>query len=51
MRRFHGHIAVDDLAASIAFASTLFGQAPTEHRADQAKWMLDDPRVNVAIST
>ncbi|WP_323001947.1 ArsI/CadI family heavy metal resistance metalloenzyme [Denitromonas sp.] len=51
MKRFHAHIAVDDLAASIAFYSKLFGQAPTKHKADYAKWMLDDPRVNFAIST
>lgn len=51
MKRFHAHIAVEDLAASIAFYSALFGQAPTKHQADYAKWMLDDPRVNFAIST
>lgn len=50
MKRFHAHIAVDDLAKSIDFYSKLFGQAPTLERSDYAKWMLDDPRVNFAIS-
>jgi hypothetical protein len=50
MKRFHAHVAVDDLASSIAFYSRLFGQAPSKERADYAKWMLEDPRVNFAIS-
>ena len=50
MKRFHVHIAVNDLAASIAFYSKLFGQAPTKVQPDYAKWMLEDPRVNFAIS-
>lgn len=51
MKRFHVHVAVDDLVASSAFYSKLFGQPPTKERADYAKWMLDDPRGNFAISS
>jgi len=54
MKRFHVHIAVSDLAASVDFVdfySRLFGQAPSKQQPDYAKWMLDDPRVNFAIST
>jgi len=50
MKRFHVHVAVQDLAASISFYSTLFGVEPTVVKDDYAKWMLDDPRVNFAIS-
>ncbi len=50
MKRLHVHVAVDDLAASTRFYSTLFGTAPSVTRADYVKWMLDDPRVNFAIS-
>lgn len=50
MKRFHVHLAVNDLAESIGFYSALFGQAPTRQRSDYAKWMLDDPRINFAIS-
>jgi catechol 2,3-dioxygenase-like lactoylglutathione lyase family enzyme len=50
MKRFHVHLAVDDLEASIAFYSRLFGQGPSRREADYAKWMLDDPRVNFALS-
>lgn len=50
MKRLHVHIGVDDLDHSIAFYSTLFGAAPTVAKADYAKWMLEDPRVNFAIS-
>lgn len=50
MKRLHLHVAVDDLAASIRFYSTLFAAAPTVIKDDYAKWMLDDPRVNFAIS-
>ncbi len=50
MKRLHVHVAVDDLAASIKFYSTLFAAEPTVTKADYAKWMLDDPRVNFAIS-
>jgi catechol 2,3-dioxygenase-like lactoylglutathione lyase family enzyme len=50
MKRLHIHVGVQDLDRSIAFYSTLFGAAPTVAKADYAKWMLDDPRVNFAIS-
>jgi catechol 2,3-dioxygenase-like lactoylglutathione lyase family enzyme len=50
MKRFHAHVAVENLAASIEFYSKLFGQAPSKQRDDYAKWMLEDPRVNFAIS-
>ena len=50
MKRFHVHVAVPDLAESVRFYSTLFGAEPTVTRADYAKWMLEDPRVNFAIS-
>ena len=51
MKRFHAHVHVDDLAQSIAFYSKLFAATPTRVEADYAKWMLEDPRVNFAIST
>ena len=51
MKRLHVHVGVDDLTASTRFYSTLFGAPPTVERTDYAKWMLDDPRVNFAIST
>ena len=51
MKRFHVHIRVDDLNASIAFYERLFSAPPTRVESDYAKWMLDDPRVNFAIST
>ena len=50
MKRFHVHVNVNDLDASIRFYSVLFGSAPTVHKPDYAKWMLEDPRVNFAIS-
>ena len=50
MKRFHVHLGVPDLSASIRFYSGLFGFAPTVRKDDYAKWMLDDPRVNFAIS-
>jgi predicted lactoylglutathione lyase len=50
MKRMHVHVAVDDLAASINFYSALFAAAPSVVKPDYAKWMLDDPRVNFAIS-
>jgi lactoylglutathione lyase len=50
MKRFHAHIAVDDLAKSVDFYSKLFGQSPTVERTDYAKWMLEDPRINFAVS-
>jgi catechol 2,3-dioxygenase-like lactoylglutathione lyase family enzyme len=51
MKRFHVHLSVPDLSASVGFYSRLFGVAPSVHQPDYAKWMLDDPRVNFAIST
>lgn len=51
MKRFHVHTHVDNLQASIAFYSRLFGTEPTRVEADYAKWMLEDPRINFAIST
>jgi len=51
MKRLHVHVAVDDLQQSIGFYSTLFAAAPNVVKPDYAKWMLDDPRVNFAIST
>ena len=51
MKRFHVHLHVDNLDQSIAFYSRLFAAEPTRVEADYAKWMLDDPRVNFAIST
>ncbi|HEU4486817.1 MAG TPA: ArsI/CadI family heavy metal resistance metalloenzyme [Povalibacter sp.] len=50
MKRLHVHVSVDDLARSIEFYSTLFAAEPTVTKDDYAKWMLDDPRVNFAIS-
>ena len=51
MKRFHVHLHVEDLAQSIRFYSQLFAAEPARVEADYAKWMLDDPRVNFAIST
>ena len=51
MKRFHVHAHVEDLQASVAFYSRLFAAEPARLEADYAKWMLDDPRVNFAIST
>jgi catechol 2,3-dioxygenase-like lactoylglutathione lyase family enzyme len=51
MKRFHVHAHVQDLQASIGFYSRLFGADPARVESDYAKWMLDDPRVNFAIST
>ena len=51
MKRFHVHAHVNDLPASIAFYSHLFAARPTRTEVDYAKWMLDDPRINFAIST
>jgi len=51
MKRLHVHISVSDLLASIRFYRTLFDAEPVVTKCDYAKWMLDDPRVNFAIST
>ncbi len=50
MKRLHAHVAVSDLDQSIQFYAALFGAPPTVVKPDYAKWMLDDPRVNFAIS-
>lgn len=50
MKRLHVHVAVDNLERSIGFYSTLFAAEPSVRKPDYAKWMLDDPRVNFAIS-
>lgn len=50
MKRLHLHIAVEDMTRSIGFYSTLFGAEPAVVKDDYAKWMLEDPRVNLAIS-
>lgn len=51
MKRLHLHVSVPDLPRSIQFYETLFGAKPTVVKDDYAKWMLEDPRVNFAIST
>jgi catechol 2,3-dioxygenase-like lactoylglutathione lyase family enzyme len=50
MKRFHVHVAVANLEASTRFYAAMFGAQPTVLKADYAKWMLDDPRINFAIS-
>lgn len=51
MKRFHVHVHVEDLAKNIAFYSAMFNQQPARTETDYAKWMLEDPPVNFAIST
>jgi len=51
MKRFHVHLNVDDLNRSIGFYSQLFAAQPARTESDYAKWMLEDPPVNFAIST
>jgi catechol 2,3-dioxygenase-like lactoylglutathione lyase family enzyme len=50
MKRMHIHISVDDLNKSIQFYNSIFGATPTVEKSDYAKWMLEDPLVNFAIS-
>ncbi|QYU68880.1 VOC family protein [Leptolyngbya sp. 15MV] len=50
MKRFHVHVGVTDLDRSIAFYNHLFGAEPTVVKSDYAKWMLEDPRINFAVS-
>ena len=50
MQRLHVHVAVTDLEASMRYYTTLFGTGPAVRKQDYAKWMLEDPRVNFAIS-
>lgn len=51
MKRLHIHIAVDNLEKSIQFYSAMFGTSPAKQKSDYAKWMLDAPRINFAISS
>jgi predicted enzyme related to lactoylglutathione lyase len=51
MKRLHVHVAVDDLQRATDFCAALFATPPAVVKSDYAKWMLDDPRVNFAIST
>ena len=51
MKRMHVHVSVEDLPRSIGFYSALFGATPAVVEGDYAKWMLEDPRLNFAIST
>jgi catechol 2,3-dioxygenase-like lactoylglutathione lyase family enzyme len=51
MKRFHVHMHVSDLPKNIAFYSALFDAQPAKHESDYAKWMLEDPPINFAIST
>jgi hypothetical protein len=51
MKRLHVHVSVENVAQSVRFYSTLFAAEPAVIKPDYAKWMLDDPRVNFAIST
>jgi catechol 2,3-dioxygenase-like lactoylglutathione lyase family enzyme len=51
MKRFHVHVAVDDLAVSKRFYAAMFGMPPSVEKDDYAKWMLDDPQLNFAISS
>lgn len=50
MKRLHVHVAVPDVAASVRFYSAMFGVPPAVVKDDYAKWMLEDPRLNFAIS-
>lgn len=50
MKRFHVHVGVTDLDRSIAFYNKLFGAEPSVVKSDYAKWMLEDPRINFAVS-
>ena len=51
MKRLHVSVAVQDLAQSVRFYSTLFGVEPSVLKPDYAKWMMEDPRVNFSISS
>lgn len=51
MKRFHIHVGVKNIEKSVQFYSTLFGQKPSKLKDDYAKWMLEDPKLNFAIST
>jgi catechol 2,3-dioxygenase-like lactoylglutathione lyase family enzyme len=51
MKRLHIHVSVEKMEESIRFYTSLFGARPVKQKPDYAKWLLDDPRVNFAIST
>lgn len=51
MKRMHMHVSVADIDTSVGFYTTMFGVGPNVRKPDYAKWMLEDPRVNFAIST
>ncbi len=51
MKRLHVNVSVPDLDAAVAFYSALFDAAPVVHKADYAKWLVEDPRVNFAVTT
>ena len=51
MKRLHIHIKTDDLEQSIKFYSAMFGQSPQKHEVDYAKWLLDNPAANIALTT
>jgi catechol 2,3-dioxygenase-like lactoylglutathione lyase family enzyme len=51
MKRMHIHVGVENLDQAVTFYSTLFGTEPAKTKSDYAKWMLEDPRINFAIST
>ncbi|MGH7854196.1 MAG: ArsI/CadI family heavy metal resistance metalloenzyme [Candidatus Binatia bacterium] len=51
MKRFHVHVSVDNVDANVRFYSAMFGAPPAVSKPDYAKWMLDDPRINFAISS
>ena len=50
MKRLHVHLSVRDVARSVRFYSELFGAEPTVRKSDYARWMLEDPRMNFAVS-
>ena len=50
MKRFHVHVSVNDIEANVKFYSSVFGAPPTVLKPDYAKWMMEDPRINFAIS-
>lgn len=51
MKRLHIHLRTDDLEKSVAFYEAMFGTAPTQRESDYAKWLLDDPRAHVSLSS
>ena len=51
MKRLHIHLKTTDLEKSVAFYSAMFGEKPTQQECDYAKWLLDDPRAHISLST